>query len=241
MEEQAMKKVIFTLLLFGAGLSLGFARPHFSELSLSLIDGSVFDMEVNDRPFHGRQQTYTISGLEPGRHFIRVIRYEQMFNGRFVVFGRPSVVFAGFVTIPARTSLTAHIDFNGRFVVTQRMAIRNPRGRGWDKDHRFRDDFDPIARMAMHPREFQRLITVLSGIAFESRRLDVAMQALSTNLVTSFQVRELLSMFNHESNRLDLAKSAYNNTVDPENFFIVNEAFHFSSSIRELNRFIAHR
>jgi len=52
---------------------------------------------------------------------------------------------------------------------------------------------------------------------------------------------ELLSMFNHESNRLDLAKSAYNNTVDPENFFIVNEAFHFSSSIRELNRFIAHR
>ncbi|HSV76693.1 MAG TPA: hypothetical protein VLH37_06640, partial [Bacteroidales bacterium] len=64
-----MKKVIFTLLLFGAGLSFGFARPHFSELSLSLIDGSVFDMEVNDRPFHGRQQTYTISGLEPGRHF----------------------------------------------------------------------------------------------------------------------------------------------------------------------------
>jgi len=43
-----MKKVLFTLLLFGAGLSFGFARPPFSELTLSLVDGSVFDMEIND-------------------------------------------------------------------------------------------------------------------------------------------------------------------------------------------------
>ena len=41
-----------------------------------------------------------------------------------------------------------------------------------------------------------------------------------------------------EATKLEFAKFAYRNVLDPKNFFIVNQGFAFSSSIDELTRFI---
>ena len=45
-------------------------------------------------------------------------------------------------------------------------------------------------------------------------------------------------LFGIESNKLNLAKQAYANTVDKRNYSIVNDAFNFNSSKDELARFI---
>jgi hypothetical protein len=65
-----------------------------------------------------------------------------------------------------------------------------------------------------------------------------ATQIINTNFFTSEQVKEMLQLFSFENNKLDLAKLAYDKTVDPRNFYVVNDVFSHSNSKDELARFI---
>ena len=56
--------------------------------------------------------------------------------------------------------------------------------------------------------------------------------------VSSEQVFELMELLTFDSYRLELAKFAYRFTVDKGAYFIVNNAFTFSSNISALNRYI---
>jgi len=47
-----------------------------------------------------------------------------------------------------------------------------------------------------------------------------------------------MGVFSFESTRLDFARMAYHRVIDPQNYFIVNNAFRFSSSIDELYQYI---
>ena len=88
--------------------------------------------------------------------------------------------------------------------------------------------------------EFQNLRNMLRNQSFESTRITVSKQALEGRGFTATQVRELLGCFSFESSKLEVAKFAYASTIDPHNFYLVNDAFYFSSSIHELNYFIQH-
>jgi hypothetical protein len=56
--------------------------------------------------------------------------------------------------------------------------------------------------------------------------------------LTSAQITDIMRLFSFESSRLEIAKFAYNYVVDPQRYFMVNNAFSFSSSVDDLNRFI---
>ena len=66
----------------------------------------------------------------------------------------------------------------------------------------------------------------------------IAEQAISSHRVKAEQVYRILLMFSFESTKLKVAKFAYNYCVDKRNYYRVNDAFTFSSSIRELNNYI---
>jgi hypothetical protein len=57
--------------------------------------------------------------------------------------------------------------------------------------------------------------------------------------MSAVQVRELMEAFTFESTRVEFAKFAYPMVTDKERFYIVYDAFTFSSSIDELDDFIA--
>ena len=87
----------------------------------------------------------------------------------------------------------------------------------------------------------QELNTVLYAIrneAFSSDKLAIARQAVLFQNVKASQVVEIGNQFSFESDRLEFAKMAYENTIDKQNYYMVNSIFHFSSSKRELNNFI---
>jgi hypothetical protein len=90
----------------------------------------------------------------------------------------------------------------------------------------------------MSDYEFGLLRESIRSKSFESTRLQVARQALDSRRLTSYQVRELMELMWFESSKLELAKFAYSRVIDKERFFLVNDAFSFSSSIDELDRFI---
>ncbi len=85
---------------------------------------------------------------------------------------------------------------------------------------------------------FSMMIQQISSQPFEDNRLQVAQQVVMSNRVTSAQVTDIMRLFSFESSRLQFAKFAYSYVIDPNSFFMVNNAFTFSSSVDDLHRFI---
>jgi hypothetical protein len=87
-------------------------------------------------------------------------------------------------------------------------------------------------------REFSNIAGAIANRTFESDKLLVGRQAVGGKLLSADQVRRLMGLFTFESTKLEFAMWAYRNTWDPQNYYIVNDAFTFSSSIRELDEYI---
>ncbi len=96
-------------------------------------------------------------------------------------------------------------------------------------------------QLAMHPEDFRMALDRIRMQSFDEGRLSVARQVARTNQLRSRQVMRIMRQFSFESTRLKFAKFAYRtrSVVDPQNYFQVNEAFSFNSSVRKLDMFIA--
>lgn len=86
--------------------------------------------------------------------------------------------------------------------------------------------------------EFNELIYQLRSANFESDKLIIAKQAVRGHAYSADQIGNIMMEFGYESSRLEFAKFAYGFCLDPENYYQVNSAFQFSSSIDELDQFI---
>ena len=86
--------------------------------------------------------------------------------------------------------------------------------------------------------EFNQLLHNINRESSENNMMKSATQIITTNYLTSEQVKEMLQLFSFESNKLSLAELAYDKTVDKRNYFVVNDVFSYSNSKEELARFI---
>ncbi len=93
----------------------------------------------------------------------------------------------------------------------------------------------------INPVEFEGVKNSISSKTFEDSKLQVAKQVCGANCLLSSQVKEIMMLFTYETTRLDFAKFAYRKTYDIGNYYKVNDAFEFESSIDELNRSIGTR
>lgn len=90
----------------------------------------------------------------------------------------------------------------------------------------------------MSPQDFQGVKNSIASKSFEDSKLTVAKQVINSNCLFSSQVKEIMLLFSFEDTRLDLAKFAYGYTYDIGNYYKVNDAFTFESSIDDLNKHI---
>jgi hypothetical protein len=93
-----------------------------------------------------------------------------------------------------------------------------------------------------HPMSMQDFGSAKQSIAaksFEDSKLTIAKQIINTNCLLSSQVKEIMLLFSFEDTRLELAKYAYGYTFDIGNYYKLNDAFTFESSIDELNAYIS--
>ncbi len=93
----------------------------------------------------------------------------------------------------------------------------------------------------LSPKEFNDLKRSINSKTFEESKMTIAKQVVSNACLFAGQVRELMQLFTFENSRLDLAKVAYDHTYDIGNYYKVNDAFTFESSIDELNEYIESR
>jgi hypothetical protein len=92
--------------------------------------------------------------------------------------------------------------------------------------------------MPMNPASFSQALAQIKQQNFESTRLTVSKQIITSNFFTSDQVRQMMQQMSFESSRVELARFAYNRVLDQQNYYLVNNAFSFSSSVDELNSYL---
>lgn len=93
----------------------------------------------------------------------------------------------------------------------------------------------------MNEADFAGAQQTINSKSFESDKLTIAKQVLGSNCMTSDQVKWVMTTFSFEDSKIDFAKFAYGHVYDPGNYYKVNDAFTFSSSIDELNQYITGR
>ena len=96
----------------------------------------------------------------------------------------------------------------------------------------------PPMQFGMTPQDYEDAYQVISNESFDSSKLTVAKQVVSANPMTASQILGICKLFSFESNKLEFAKFAYANCVDQNKYYLLNEAFSYESSKRELNNYI---
>jgi hypothetical protein len=95
--------------------------------------------------------------------------------------------------------------------------------------------------MPMSGSAFEDAKRSIAAKGFEDTRMTLVKQIGGSNCFTVDQVKQLMGLFSFEDNKLDLAKFAYDHTYDIGNYYKVNDAFSFESSVEELNEYIKSR
>lgn len=90
----------------------------------------------------------------------------------------------------------------------------------------------------MSNTEFASVKKTIEAKDFEESKIKIAKQIIDNNCLLSSQVKEIMVLFNFDETRLDLAKYAYGHTYDIGNYYKLNDAFKFESSIDELDQHI---
>ena len=90
----------------------------------------------------------------------------------------------------------------------------------------------------MSQRDFEYAKQSIASKGFDETRLIMAKQVVASNRLLSGQVEQLMNLMSFESTKLELAKYAWNHTLDRENYYRINDAFSFESSVCELNKYI---
>ncbi|MDQ3291456.1 MAG: DUF4476 domain-containing protein [Bacteroidota bacterium] len=115
----------------------------------------------------------------------------------------------------------------------------------YEPDNRYNEPEDANdseqCRNILEKLQVDRLLQSMAARNSESSKESIARQALSQNSVLAEDLKDILEQFQYENTRLEFAKFAYNATCDRRNFYLVNEAFTYDASIRELEDYINRR
>lgn len=91
------------------------------------------------------------------------------------------------------------------------------------------------------PMETSAFNTAKKSIAdkgFDDTRLSTAKQVVKANCMSTNQIVEVMGTFGFEETKLEFAKYAYDYCTDKNNYYLISDAFSFSSSTDELNEFL---
>jgi hypothetical protein len=93
----------------------------------------------------------------------------------------------------------------------------------------------------MSPYDFSQAMNTIQYETFENTKITLPKQVCKSSCMTSEQLRTVLKAFTYEASRLEIAKYAYDYVFDPEKYYLINDAFEYSSSVNELNSFFESR
>lgn len=219
-----------------------------SELFIARADSSTFALMLDGQTAGAPAKSFNLTNLTPGYHRIQMTKPSagRAANGVPI---RPEVLYDGYVNVPEASRVTAvnsgREQLNIVSIVPLIQYILGILGQGGQTNGGNGQTTNPwggwgwpIGPQAMAPQDFEMLRATVMNKSFESSKMDVVRMAMMNNYFSSAQVAQLMNMMTFESTKLDLAKMMYARVVDKGNFYLVNNAFTFSSSSSALSQYI---
>ncbi|MDP5172197.1 MAG: DUF4476 domain-containing protein [Bacteroidia bacterium] len=96
----------------------------------------------------------------------------------------------------------------------------------------------PACYSPIPERVFDQHYRIIAGTRGEGERLEMSRQLVRNNCVATWQVAELMDLFEHDGNRLELGRSAYPSVVDPENYLSLTDLLEDPGHRQELYRWV---
>lgn len=210
-----------------------FANRAFSDLRIVNPQNEALAVQIGQEPFGLAAAEHIFEGLHPGHYRVKLAEVH------FDRFGRKSlrVISIQNIHIKPATRNTAVINaYNQLYIVnSQRIRVRPVISCATDHVNAPRPII-PARPIGVSEYDFNQFLTVVHRQNFDSTRKDLMRNFILQNQLTSVQVKVLMENLTFESARLEIAKLAFANVIDQNNYYVVNDAFTFESSIRQLNR-----
>ncbi|TAE73878.1 MAG: DUF4476 domain-containing protein [Bacteroidetes bacterium] len=91
---------------------------------------------------------------------------------------------------------------------------------------------------SMNDSDFGRALKSLQSQSFEDTKMTVAKQFTKANCLSVSQIKSVMKQFSFEKTKLDFAKFAHTYCYNKNNYYELNDAFNFDSSVKELNNYL---
>lgn len=213
---------------------------------------------VSGQQHFSRDGVFQINQLQSGAHFLRITKQNKPHRTRNQRGNNKSNIFRGQIVIPQQSDVYARVNDRGGLIIDKVVPHRRssranrcdyrPRQEGGTNYSSGRQQYatrgtgsgcnTPIHRNTKVLSSLNIALRMINQESFDSDKRTIVKQYLRDNNITSQGVLKIIRALDFENSRLTIAKLAYQNTVDPENYFIVNQGFQFSSSSRALSRYI---
>lgn len=208
------------------------STPAALHLTLSATNNYTITIAGQSLSFYGN--SFFIENVNPGLVMVTIAYSRQAPNGAYW-----QTAYNGAVNFEANTRVFASVDGFGVLRVTGREIIavpQNPQNPQLPPNNGYPQNPQVVFATQL---QADALIARLKAIPFDNDKVQTAKNALRYTHYSAAQVKEILKTFSFDKYKLEVAKYAYDVSYDKGNFFMVGDAFSFSSYANLLEKYIA--
>jgi hypothetical protein len=241
-----MKRILLLTVLLITTISTFAQRGATgASLKIKLSTNQMLSVSVDDRYYERRGTSLTIGNIPNGRHYLKVYNYRIGRSGN----GRANMVYSGYVDLKASTHNTAVVDpiqrkMTMRTVYTYIREQNDPYENWNDKnyDKYDNDDYNNNYNSSeLRNQDITDLGIRVKDRAMDDDKLKLMQTVLADRTYYTDQLRTMVAWLSFEDNKLAFLKSSYDNTVDKDNYWKLEDVFSFSSSKDQLNDYVTAR
>lgn len=244
-KTSTMKKtciqILFILFAFSAR-----AGNNDGMLSITNLSRQDVIIEVDGRPYPDCNNALFLRDLTAGNHMVKVyVERSKTFPFKRITLYNKTVY------VKPKYYVDVIINRFGRVLIDEQL-ITDSRYDDDGRDDRNDSNHDSPVRdpRTVFPRNdnavpkpiaddtFNAFIETIRRESFDDSRMTIAKSIIDQNYFTSAQVRQLVTLFSFENNKVEIAKYMYGKTLDRKNYFVIYNAFTFSKSKEELAEYI---
>jgi hypothetical protein len=242
-------KTIFTLLLGSILTTSAFAADE-GRLTITVSTQKNVHVVIDNRTYRldDDDNSLILNNVRPGQHTIQVYRNRgnnrNNSNSRYNRNNRNDILYSSTVYVRPNYDVDIMINRFGKALVDERdlrysnddWGNNGNYGNGGYGNGGYGNGNNNGYNQAMNENDFNQLLQKIRNQWVG--KITVARDGINKNYLTTYQVRQILQVFSSESDKLELAKLAYRNTVDQRNYTQLYDVFSFQSSRDELDQYI---
>ncbi|MBL7718299.1 MAG: DUF4476 domain-containing protein [Flavipsychrobacter sp.] len=223
-------------------------RMADASLRIKLTTDQLVSISVDDRYYERRTRSITVGNIPAGRHYLKVYNFRETRGGN----GRANLVYSGYVDLKPNSFNAAVVD-----PLRKKMTMRTTQSfdrntpndyyESWNDrrdDNQWNDrdrDRDRWNDNVLRNQDVTDLNLRVKDRITDGDKVKLMQQVLTSRSYYTDQLRTMMGWLSFESSKLDFAKWAYDNALDKENYWKLEDLFSFSSSKDELTSYVQSR